>query len=1022
MTNRLPQLRVLGVFALSILAACSGARDNQDTLVETSSHPSAGPRPLHAIVASVNEELGLPTFMWLGSGARENANTPVVDVARETVRHLAPRFQLTAKRVEDTVVLRGVESIGEGAFVARFSQHVGGVEIFRAGINVALTKDHAPVAATGTLSPHVTPKRGGAFARDARASGAKAVSKVLGSDIEAGDLHEDGNASSSAVYTHFTGRSSSGARFAVRAKRVWFPTANAILAAHYVEVERSSAGSADTDLTGFVISADSGAVLFENSMVAADSYTYRAWVDPVSKVPLPSPYGRSPFPYPIASTTGFAASFVAPSLVTIENLPFSQNDPWLPPGATATTGNNVDAYADLAVEDGFGTGDVRAFATAAGSFDRTFRPTGAPTVNADAQQAIVTHLFYVVNYMHDLFYDAGFDESAGNAQASNFGRGGKEGDPIRAEAQDFSGANNANMSTPADGTSPRMQMYLFSGSPARDGSLDATVVAHEWGHYLSNRLVGDASGLSTAQARGMGEGWGDFTALLALSRAEDGAVATNAGWRGAFAVGSYASNGGHYFGMRRYPYSTDMSKNPLTLRHIQNGTRLPTTAPVAFGSSGINNAETHNTGEVWATMLWECYAALLRDSRYTHAQASERMRRYLVASLKLTPSAPTFLEARDAVLAAAYATNQKDFELFAGAFAKRGAGLRAKAPDRNADGNLGVVESMSSGNDLEIVSVNVDDGVRSCDNDGFLDGNEEGNVTVVVRNTGNGTLNALTGSITSTTRGVTIAGAGTVSVPTLLPFETATVSVGVSLGSASSLLPISFNVTMSEPSLTITRDVTTTFLGTGNRDDLAASTSVDTFEAMITPWTMSGDPALDGALPWRLHAGTESPPNHVFYIPANEAISDQYLVSPVLSASTAAALKLTFRQRHFFETTDGKNYDGAVVEISIDDGATWTDVGSSLYGGTIEAGTTVAPSVNPLKGRRGLVGKSAGFPAFASVALDLGRTYAGKNVRIRFRVGTDEGTSTHGWELDDLAVSGITNTPFPSQVADTCTP
>jgi len=111
-----------------------------------------------------------------------------------------------------------------------------------------------------------------------------------------------------------------------------------------------------------------------------------------------------------------------------------------------------------------------------------------------------------------------------------------------------------------------------------------------------------------------------------------------------------------------------------------------------------------------------------------------------------------------------------------------------------------------------------------------------------------------------------------------------------------------------------------------------------------------------------------------------------------------------------------------IVLMSADDGATWTDVGSSLYGGTIDAGTTEAPSVNPLKGRRGLVGKRAGFPAFANATLDLGRTYAGKNVRIRFRVGTDEGTGLHGWELDDLAFSGITNTPFPSQVADTCTP
>ncbi len=31
----------------------------------------------------------------------------------------------------------------------------------------------------------------------------------------------------------------------------------------------------------------------------------------------------------------------------------------------------------------------------------------------------------------------------------NFGRGGVEGDPIHAQAQDYSGLNNANMATPA---------------------------------------------------------------------------------------------------------------------------------------------------------------------------------------------------------------------------------------------------------------------------------------------------------------------------------------------------------------------------------------------------------------------------------------------------------------------------------------------------------------------------------------------------------------------------------------------
>src|SRR5262249_10587320 len=44
----------------------------------------------------------------------------------------------------------------------------------------------------------------------------------------------------------------------------------------------------------------------------------------------------------------------------------------------------------------------------------------------------------------------------------------------------------------------------------RDGAIDNQVIAHEWGHYISNRLIGNANGLTTNQSGGLGEGWGDF--------------------------------------------------------------------------------------------------------------------------------------------------------------------------------------------------------------------------------------------------------------------------------------------------------------------------------------------------------------------------------------------------------------------------------------------------------------------------------------------------------------------------------
>src|SRR6185369_15135984 len=88
--------------------------------------------------------------------------------------------------------------------------------------------------------------------------------------------------------------------------------------------------------------------------------------------------------------------------------------------------------------------------------------TQQPNASTNQQMAAITQLFYTTNFLHDWYYDSGFDEASGNAQTNNFGRGGLGGDAVHAEAQDYSGTNNANMSTPSDGGSPRMQMYVFT--------------------------------------------------------------------------------------------------------------------------------------------------------------------------------------------------------------------------------------------------------------------------------------------------------------------------------------------------------------------------------------------------------------------------------------------------------------------------------------------------------------------------------------------------------------------------------
>src|SRR5258708_4093166 len=229
-------------------------------------------------------------------------------------------------------------------------------------------------------------------------------------------------------------------------------------------------------MVAYVISADDGHLLFRKDLTEdADPapVAYRVWADTGGiHRPLDGPQGYNGTPHPTGANDGYQAPFVPQNLITLAFGPISTSDPWLPDTAAFSFGNNVDAYADLVAPDGFGAGDLRPATSATHRFDYTYDTTVQPNANATERSASIIQLFYNVNFFHDWYYDSGFNEAAGNGQTSNFGRGGVENDSLRAEAQDFSGRNNANMSTPADGGRPRMQMYIFDGVGVRSLNVD----------------------------------------------------------------------------------------------------------------------------------------------------------------------------------------------------------------------------------------------------------------------------------------------------------------------------------------------------------------------------------------------------------------------------------------------------------------------------------------------------------------------------------------------------------------------
>ncbi|MBK8956310.1 MAG: M36 family metallopeptidase [Saprospiraceae bacterium] len=124
-----------------------------------------------------------------------------------------------------------------------------------------------------------------------------------------------------------------------------------------------------------------------------------------------------------------------------------------------TRGNNVHAYLDRNGDNLSDGGEPNGGNDLI--FDFPFDQSGEPD---QYKEAATVNLFYLNNMMHDISYNFGFTEVAGNFQTNNYGKGGREGDAVRAEAQDGSGTDNANFSTPNDGNGGRMQMFLWLAS------------------------------------------------------------------------------------------------------------------------------------------------------------------------------------------------------------------------------------------------------------------------------------------------------------------------------------------------------------------------------------------------------------------------------------------------------------------------------------------------------------------------------------------------------------------------------
>jgi hypothetical protein len=859
------------------------------------------------------------------------------------------------------------------------------------------------------------------------------------------------------------------------------------------------------------IDAATGALIGEDSWTADVAHdACAAPATAAAAAPLAHPYAAAYLPPSTASASYLVVPY--PSLSPAHAPHRLETDPWLKAGAVndatthgwhfdgttdylTTRGNNVAAYDDAANLNV--PGNYASSLTPSPGLSFNYPPDfGNSPSTVPNRNAAVVNLFYWNNIIHDVLYQFGFTEAAGNFQQDNINRGGRGNDYVRAEAQDGAGLNNANFSTPPDGSSGRMQMYLWRGaatplritapaviagsytmvegnistanklssagpvsgevveyvdagstpvtnlacdphggaslagkialitrggscgfpaqvknaqnagaiaaiisnnvtsapivmtgtdntitipavmisrtdglrmtnqldaglqvqvtlprtSPQLDGDFDNGIVVHEFGHGVSNRLTGGPANASClGNAEQGGEGWSDYLSLMlntdwATAQLADGPVARP--------MGTYAANQpvtGR--GIRRYPYSTSLSINPLTYADL---------APTP---------ESHAIGEVWCATLWDMTWAIIQQQNRIEANfyngsatgGNTVALQLVMQGMKLQPCSPGFLDARDAILRADSVLYQGRYHCTIWqAFARRGMGYSA-------------VQGSSNSATDQVAAFDMPPPVTLQKTATMMSGST---FDVTLRASCNcavpGTPYTLTTELPTGLQHVS--GSGGTLVGNKVTFPNLTFS------SSGQTQTLRFRATADPGAacpilLPVNDDQDASTLGSFSSQALTGTTNT---------WASTTTLAYSPTRAWRATAPT---------VPTDFVLTSAPFTPTGLS---------TLSFYHYFSTESG--YDGGTVELSTDNGTTWTDAGAYFvengYNSTFDASTT-APGQGCFSGRS----VTGAANTFIRTLVDL-TSFAGTPLRLRFRMRTDQGSPAtfEGWYIDDIQV------------------
>ena len=244
--------------------------------------------------------------------------------------------------------------------------------------------------------------------------------------------------------------------------------------------------------------------------------------------------------------------------------------------------------------------------------------------------------------------------------------------------------------------------------PMIDASLDNEIIAHEYGHGISNRLTGGGNNTGCLNnAEQMGEGWSDYLGLIITMKVGD--QADDGRGMATYSAGQGLDGGG----IRQYKYSRDMIENPLTYSD------LPATG-----------GQVHAVGTIWATMLWDLTWNLIDvygydEDMFNGTGGNNIAMQLVLDGMKLQPCAPGFESGRDAIIEADELANGGANKcLIWETFARRGLGFAA------TQGSPSSVTDGTAAFDIPV----------ECENLGINDTNLD-NKFIIYPNPSNGNIN-----------------------------------------------------------------------------------------------------------------------------------------------------------------------------------------------------------------------------------------------------------------------------------------